>query len=278
MRHQFEEKEQRLHVTACDRPLTVFGDSSRLMQAQVNLLMNASKYTPRRHDIWYEIDRQGDEAVITVRDSGHGIPAELRDQIFELFVQSDTTLDRADGGMGVGLSLARGIVEAHEGTITAESQGVGKGSTFRIRLPLTKDPVAARVSAPQFSFKGRRLLLVEDNSDARTMLAKMLRLTGFEVADARDGPEALQLFRSFGPEIAVIDIGLPGMDGYQIAREVRRMPDVAETMLVALTGYGREEDHQAAIDAGFNVHLVKPLNPSELFHHISAKFSTSETS
>ncbi len=278
VQYLFQNKDQILNITTCDGPLRVFGDPSRLIQAQVNLLTNASKYTPHQENIWYRIERDGDAAVITVRDSGHGIPAESLESIFELFVQSDTTLNRSAGGMGVGLSLANAIVDAHDGSIVANSEGPGKGSTFRISLPLTDKPVTPKVPEPHFSFQGRKLLLVEDNEDARRMLAKLLRLSGFIVADACDGPTALDLFRTFGPEVAVIDIALPGMDGYQIAREARQIPDAAETMLIALTGYGRQEDRQMAIEAGFDTHLVKPLNQLELLQQISTKFMTAKTS
>ena len=277
LQHQFEARDQLLHATACDEPLLVFGDPARLKQAQVNLLTNASKYAPVGGDVWYEIGRCGEEAVITVRDSGDGIPAELLDSIFDLFVQADNTLDRSSGGMGVGLSLARSIIEAHDGNLVAESEGPGKGSTFRVRLPLTDKPVAPKVPVPHFRFQSCKLLLVEDNDDARTMLAKTLRLSGFNVAEACDGQKALELFRSFRPDIAVIDIGLPVTDGYQLAREVREITKAPDIMLIALTGYGREVDRQAAIDAGFDAHLVKPLNPPELLQLLSTKFPSRET-
>jgi two-component system CheB/CheR fusion protein len=273
VQHQFKAKNQHLHVTPCDGPLLVFGDPARLKQAQVNLLTNASKYTPEGGEVWYEIERCGEKAVITVRDSGDGIPAELLDSIFDLFVQSHSTLDRSSGGMGVGLSLAKGIIEAHDGSIIAESDGVGRGSTFRIGLPLTNKPEAPKVPAPHFSFQGHKVLLVEDKDDARTMLAKTLRLSGFEVADACDGQTALELFRTFQPDVAVIDIGLPDMDGYKLAREARQIAKAADVMLIALTGYGRQEDRQAAIEAGFDAHLVKPLDLPDLYRQISTRFT-----
>jgi two-component system CheB/CheR fusion protein len=276
VRHQFQAKDQVLHVTMGDSPLTVFADAARLRQAQVNLLTNASKYTPARGEIWYEVASTAEEAVITVRDSGEGIAAELLSDIFEPFVQSDSSLARSSGGMGVGLSLARSIVEAHDGSIVAESAGLGMGSTFRIRLPRTSKPLPPIVPAPHFSFQGRKLLLVEDNDDARQMLAKTLRLSGFEVADTGDGQAALELFRSFQPDVAVIDIGLPVMDGYQLAKGIRKMDGSSEPMLIALTGYGRHSDRQAAMDAGFDAHLVKPLDPAELYAQIATKYAASD--
>jgi two-component system CheB/CheR fusion protein len=263
--------DQILHATICDGPLCVFADPARIKQAQVNLLVNASKYTPGGGDIWYDIDRERGEAVVTVRDSGEGIPNDLLGSIFDLFVQSENTLARSSGGMGVGLSLARDIVEAHGGSISAQSDGPQRGSTFRIRLPLTDKPPRPKPHAPRHSFRGCKVLLVEDNEDARTMLAKSLQLKGFEVAEAGDGQVALALFRSFKPDVAVIDIGLPVVDGYHVARDVRSMEAMSDTMLIALTGYGRETDRQAATEAGFDAHLVKPLNPAELYSLISSR-------
>jgi two-component system CheB/CheR fusion protein len=267
--YEIEGKNQILHATIGEGPLCVFADPARIKQAQVNLLNNASKYSPEAEDIWYEVDREGDQAVITVRDQGEGIPQDLLDSIFDLFVQSETSLARSSGGIGVGLSLARTIVEAHEGTIRADSDGPGKGSVFRIRLPLTDPAIRPQPPEPHFSVEGRKLLLVEDNDDARMMLVRTLRLKGFVVKDAADGRAALRLFHSFRPEVAVIDIGLPGMDGYQLARTVRESDEFADTLLIALTGYARQADRHAATNAGFDVHLVKPLNPAELYAQIS---------
>jgi two-component system CheB/CheR fusion protein len=171
--------------------------------------------------------------------------------------------------MGVGLSLARSIVEAHAGSIAAESEGPGKGSSFQIRLPLAKGKPKQRTPAPHFQFKGCKLLLVEDNVDARQMLARALQLHGFVVKEAKDGNQALSLFSTFQPEVAVIDIGLPGMNGYQVAQQVRAMDDLNGPTLIALTGYGREADREAALESGFDAHMVKPLDPSRLYTFIS---------
>jgi two-component system CheB/CheR fusion protein len=271
VRYEIEAKDQILHATVCDGQLPVFADPARIKQAQVNLLVNASKYTSAGGDIWYDVDREGHEVLISVRDSGEGIRPELLDSIFDLFVQSEKTLARSSGGMGVGLSLGRTIIEAHGGQIMAESDGLGQGSTFRIRLPITDKKQPRRVPPPHFQSAGRKLLLVEDNDDARLMLAKTLRLQGFEVADAADGQAALSLFASFRPDAAVIDIGLPVMDGYQLAREIRQRKEFADTLLVALTGYGRQVDREAAEAAGFDAHLVKPLKPTDLYELVSTK-------
>jgi two-component system CheB/CheR fusion protein len=255
----------------------VFADPTRIKQAQVNLLSNASKYTPDAGDIWFDLAREGDQAVISVRDSGEGIPSDLLGSIFDLFVQSEATLARSSGGIGVGLSLARSIVQAHDGEILADSDGPGKGSCFRIRLPLAERPVSTPPAAPHFAVRGCKLLLVEDNDDARAMLAKTLQLQGLDVVVASDGQLALEAFRSFRPAVAVIDIGLPIMDGYQLAKKLREMDGSENTMLIALTGYGRQTDRDAALTAGFDEHLVKPLNPDDLYALISKWQSSLKT-
>jgi two-component system CheB/CheR fusion protein len=263
--YELAAKQQTLHATICRGPLLVHADPARIKQAQLNLLTNASKYTPEKGDIWYDLERDAAEAVITVRDSGQGISRELLDCIFDLFVQSETNLDRSSGGMGVGLWLARTIVEAHAGTIHAESEGSGRGSRFRIQLPLTDQPRKLPPPPSHIRVRGHRLLLVEDNEDARTMLATTMELEGFTVEAAGDGETALARFRDFQPDVAVIDIGLPVMDGYQLAQGIRNLDVQRQTLLIALTGYGRESDRQAALDAGFDAHLVKPLDPTALY-------------
>ena len=269
--HEFSSKDQQLNLEIENRPLYVMADPARIKQAQINLLNNASRYTPMKGEIWYELKQIDRDVAVTVRDTGEGIPSSLLDSIFELFVQSESTLDRSSGGMGVGLSLARSIVQAHGGTISAESDGTGQGSTFQIRLPLREKPAQQTAPAPHFSFQDSKLLLVEDNEDARTMLAKTLRLNGFEVAEAGDGEVALALFEEFQPEVAVIDIGLPLMNGYELVRKTKASGLSDGVLLIALTGYGRESDRQEAIEAGFDAHLVKPLDPAQLYRVITEK-------
>lgn len=271
VRYEVQAKHQKLHVDVAEGPLHVMADPARIRQAQVNLLTNASKYTPESGEIWYDMARDGENVVVTVRDSGEGIPDDLLQGIFDMFVQGESTLARSSGGMGVGLSLARGIVEAHGGTILAHSDGPGSGSTFTIQLPLTDRTPRPQPPKPHVSFDGCKLLLVEDNEDARTMLTKALRLQGFEVTNAPDGKAAIEAFRSFRPEVAVIDIGLPVMNGYELAKQVRADDKLAGTMLIALTGYGRETDRQKALHSGFDAHLVKPLDPGELYELIGAR-------
>lgn len=275
--HLIDKKNQKLFVEASGAPARVYGDPARLKQVQVNLLTNASKYTPNGGCIWYELDVEGDEAIIRVRDSGEGIPQEMLVGIFDLFVQTGSDLDRSLGGMGVGLSLARSIVEAHEGTIIAFSEGRGKGSQFTVRLPLTNEHVKQRRDYADVTFDGCKLLLVEDNDDARNMLAQMLRLNGFDVAEAASGDQAIKAFEQFDPDISVIDIGLPDIDGCEVARAVRDSPNGSDALLVALTGYGRDNDRRATSEAGFDTHLVKPLTPADLYlavaEHLAEKAS-----
>ena len=268
--HEIKAKHQTLHTNIATKDANVFADPARIRQAQVNLLTNASKYSPNGAEIWYEIELENDEVLVTVRDTGDGIAEDQIDKIFELFLQGERTLARSAGGMGVGLSLTRSVVEAHAGTIVARSGGVGKGSTFIIRLPHTKQaPPQPKPSAPVFSFHNCKLLLVEDNEDARTMLAKTLRYKGFDVACAGDGRSALDLLATFQPRIALVDIGLPTMNGYEFARAARKTSIGTQTALIALTGYGRDEDQKNAVKAGFDAHLVKPLDSELLYSLIS---------
>ncbi|MEO1616626.1 MAG: ATP-binding protein [Planctomycetota bacterium] len=269
--HLFEEKKQTLHVEVPSDPIPVLADQARLKQAQVNLLTNASKYTADRGEIWYSICRTGDNKVqIVVRDNGDGIPAELQDQIFDLFVQSESTLARSSGGMGVGLSLAKQIIDAHGGRVWATSDGQKMGSTFTIELPLhdTPLPIEREEDGQSLIPSGLRILIVEDNVDAGDMLGETLTLHGNDVQMATDGHRALQMFDQFRPEVAIIDIGLPEMDGYELASRIRAL-DTGGSLLIALTGYGRESDRKRALESGFHAHFVKPLDPKLFFQTIN---------
>ena len=243
----------------------VMGDAARLQQIQVNLLNNASKYTPPGGNLWLNVCRQGDEAVIRVRDTGEGIPPHMLESIFDLFVQNDKTLDRADGGMGVGLTLVRTLVAMHGGTVTARSEGAGRGSEFVVRLPLAigQEP-ATMPEEPSKLPAGRRVLIVEDNADSREMLAQLLRMDGCNVTVAADGNQGLEAIRRERFDLALVDIGLPGIDGYEVVRQVRTGSGGDGTYFVALTGYGRPEDRLAVLQAGFDEHLVKPAKPIDL--------------
>ncbi len=263
IQHQLEVNDQQLELNQSDVPLFVEGDIGRLQQAQVNLLINASKYSPPGSTIRYSISRDGGEVVVSVGDSGDGIPPEIADQIFEPFVQAEQTIDRSQGGMGLGLSLVRMIVEAHAGQVSAESLGTGLGSEFTIRLPLTSAPPSNPKSHSFQIPSGTRLLLIEDSDGIRRMLARSLELKGFNVQSASNGVEGLTRFEEFHPHVAIVDIGLPDIDGYELARRVRNN-HVSSTLLVAVTGYGQDEDRRKALDAGFDMHLVKPIDPTEL--------------
>lgn len=253
-----------LHVELSEEPLWIDGDRTRLLQIVENLLTNAVKYTPDRGNIWLKMTRDGRHAVLQVRDDGKGILPELMECIFDIFVQSDETLDRSEGGMGVGLTLVRSLVELHQGKIEACSEGRNQGSEFTVRLPLTTKRPPDIESVPEHDPEALRVVLVEDTDDAREMLAALLELEGYRVQTAATGPDGLELIRRERPHVAILDIGLPGMDGYQIARTVRQDTKRDEVFLVALTGYGREEDHEAVLEAGFDEHLVKPVKLKEL--------------
>ncbi len=260
-----DSRRHELHVDIDSSPLFVMGDAARLQQIQVNLLHNAAKYTSPQGTIWLNVRREDGEAVVRVRDTGAGIPADMLETIFDLFVQNDRTLDRADGGMGVGLTLVRTLVVMHGGTVTAHSAGAGRGSEFVVRLPLTTEqkPFVA-TTQPAQTPAGTRILIVEDNADSREMLAQLLRTDGCYVTVAGDGKQGLEAIRREKFDLALVDIGLPGIDGYEVARQVRAGPGGGAIYLVALTGYGRPEDRLAVLQAGFDEHLVKPVKLSEL--------------
>lgn len=262
----FEARQQKLSVTVPDEWLFVRADPARLLQIQENLLANAAKYTPPGGQVWFKVEREGDDVVIQVRDTGAGIPPAMIERIFDPFVQSNETLDRSDGGMGVGLTLVKHLVEMHDGSITAQSDGPGQGSLFVVRLPLAREEDAPprRDARPGQPPNARRVLIVEDNADSRDMLKSLLQLEGCQVSVAEDGRRGLEAILSQRPDVALVDIGLPGMDGYQVARQVRQTLGKNEVYLVALTGYGRTEDRRAVLEAGFDEHLVKPLKLDEL--------------
>jgi len=210
--------------------------------------------------------------VISVKDNGAGIPANMLESVFDLFVQGTLTLDHADGGLGVGLTLVRALVEMHGGTVRAHSDGNGKGSEFSFTLPLTPAPQQDQTKDTQvmpFLPPGISVLVVEDNTDSRDMLCSMLRLEGVVCHGAADGQEALALIDKVSPDIVILDVGLPKMDGLEVARRIRGNPRHAGVRLIALTGYGLARDRQATAQAGFDHHLVKPVQPSELFKAIS---------
>jgi signal transduction histidine kinase/DNA-binding response OmpR family regulator len=285
-----DSRKHQLSLSAPSEKLWVNGDATRLAQALANLLNNAAKYTEPRGRIELKIEKDADQIVFRVRDSGIGIPPEMLPKIFELFTQIDRSLDRSQGGLGIGLSLVRSVVEMHQGVVQACSAGLGKGSEFVVRLPLLQQPIPidsgmesqvgrpAEVLAAAVSSNGhasaaasakdgsasRRVLIVDDNRDSTESLALLLRLTGHQVETALDGATALKAARDYRPEVIFLDIGLPETDGYEIAKLMRQDRDLAKVTLIAMTGYGQEEDRRKAQEAGFDGHMVKPADPVDV--------------
>jgi CheY-like chemotaxis protein len=258
-------------VTIGGEPVWVSADATRLDQVITNLLTNAFKYTPADGRVEIETGTDGADAVLTVRDHGVGISPRLLPQIFEVFVQGDASIDRARGGLGIGLALVRQLVVLHGGSVIAASDGPGRGSAFTVRIPLAPAPADERPAQPAASrpVERRRVLLVDDHDDSRNMLSLMLRFSGYEPLEARDGPEGLRMALQEKPDIAVIDIGLPGTDGYEVARRLRAEPATRALPLIALTGYGQNEDRRRALEAGFDLHLVKPVEAAQLLEAIA---------
>jgi signal transduction histidine kinase/ActR/RegA family two-component response regulator len=240
------------------------GDAMRLAQVFANLLNNAAKYTDDGGNIHIGAWREADEVVISIRDSGIGIAPELLPRVFEMFMQVRRPARRAQGGLGVGLTLVKSLVELHGGSVVAHSAGLGKGSEFIVRLPVATEHAQACSDPPGLSGGGvlrdRKVLVVDDNRDAADSLAMLLRLMGADVRVAYGGEEAYQCYLAFRPSVSFLDIGMPEVDGYEVARRIRRDETSAGTILVALTGWGQEDDRRRSAEAGFNHHLVKPVH------------------
>jgi two-component system, sensor histidine kinase len=271
---------QSLEVKVPSYPLLIQGDEMRLEQVMINLLDNASKYTDRGG--WVRVDLECEDAPdapgrarLVVRDGGIGLAPDSLQSIFGLFSQADVPLARSRGGLGVGLTLVRRLVELHGGDVEAESVGLGEGSAFTVRLPLTSKPVRenvpARIAAASRSDGGarKRVLLVEDNDDAQTVLTMLLELWGHEVNSAKDGVTGIAAALRDPPDVALIDLGLPGVDGFEVARRIRGAREGEDMLLVALTGYGAAADRDRALAAGFDLHVVKPIEPAELRELVS---------
>ena len=277
------DRQHRLEVRLPAEPLHVDADPLRLEQILANLLNNAAKYTDSGGEIHVWVESGGRQAEIHVADTGRGIPLVMLPHIFDLFTQVSPTIDRTQGGLGLGLTLVRRLVEMHGGTVEARSPGFGQGSEFIIRLPISgrgsqvpgpKSSDAAPAApvpgpgtselGPKTLDLGRKVLVVEDNLDARETLEALLDLWGHSVRSAANGHEAVAVVGEWKPDVALIDIGLPGMDGYQVAAAIRAHAVGTEVRLVALTGYGQPEDRERALDAGFNAHAVKPVDPDLL--------------
>lgn len=243
----------------------VDGDATRIEQITSNLLDNALKYTPPGGAIAIGIEPDGDEIVLTVRDSGVGMTAELLPHVFDVFVQGTSSLDRAQGGLGIGLALVRRLTELHGGSVCAHSDGPHTGSTFTVRLPAGRPPATSGgIQVPVVEQDKPQILLIEDNEDGREMMAMMLACYGYQVRHASDGLQGLRLAGDTLPDLALVDIGLPGIDGYEVARRLRADPRTSAIKLIALTGYGLAEDKSRVLDAGFDLHLVKPVDIDKL--------------
>ncbi|WP_176059445.1 response regulator [Paraburkholderia sp. BCC1876] len=271
-------KDHTLRTDLPDEPLFIVGDGVRLAQVLGNILSNAAKYTPQGGEILIEVRELQDDVRISVRDNGVGMAVDTIPHIFDLFVQSQSSLERSDGGLGVGLPLARTLVELHGGQIEAFSAGAGQGSEFVVRLPLTRlarpdQPLAAPSSgASRDAGPALRLLLVDDSVDAALAMSLVLESDGYEVRVAHEATGALEIAAQFEPEIVLLDLGLPGMDGFQLAREMRASPATATALLIAVTGYGQAADRQRSHEAGFDHHLVKPVSSEEIQQAITARF------
>jgi PAS domain S-box-containing protein len=248
-------------ISSTPRPLYVHGDFVRLVQCVVNVLTNAAKYSDPHGKVRIEMRPDGSEAVIEIADNGIGIPPELLPKIFDLFVQNDRTLDRSQGGLGIGLSVVKRLIEMHDGHVSARSAGVGQGSTFEIRLPRIEQAETRRFGPEPFKGPSRRVLVVDDNVDAATSLAMLLNLQGHQAEAVYGARDALERSQSFNPEVALLDIGLPEMDGLSLARRLRAMPQPNGALrLIALTGYAQADDRERALVAGFDDHLTKPVD------------------
>jgi CheY-like chemotaxis protein len=264
-------------------------DDTRLEQAFANLLHNASKFSdPRavismRTEVCATPDGERN-VVVRLRDTGIGIDSDVLPHIFELFFQGDHSLDRSHGGLGIGLTLVRRIVGLHGGNVEAHSEGPGRGTEFIVQLPVLVDTAPKTAGLTQSSGPGldqgsprRRILAVDDHEDSVTIMAALLRAKGYDVATARDGLAAIETATAFSPDLVLLDIGLPGIDGYEVAKRLREIPAMAASVIVALSGYGTDHDRTRSREAGFHHHLTKPVEPRALFEFLSRIFATNSS-
>jgi PAS domain S-box-containing protein len=263
-----DSRKHELRIAAMPRPLWVRGDLTRLTQVFVNLLNNAAKYTPDGGQITIEVRTRGGHAAVHIRDNGMGITPELLPRMFDLFTQGQRPLDRSDGGLGVGLALVHRIASLHGGAVKAYSEGTGRGSELVVTLPVISEETSMTVASdpqqPNPPGRRRRLMVIDDNRDAAESMSMLFELWGHEVVCVYDGRAALETAATYRPDAVFLDIGLPGMDGYEIAERLRELPEAGRTVLVAITGYGQDEDRRRSRQAGIDHHLVKPVAPETL--------------
>ena len=264
VRPLIEERKHELVVSLAPGTLRVQGDPLRLEQILVNLLTNAAKYTDAGGRITLSATHEQDSIVINVRDSGIGIPADLQHRVFDIFVQGDRTIARSEGGLGIGLTLVQKLTQMHGGTVTVESEGLGKGSQFTVRLPAIVEPAQVEPSGPselpRVARQSSRVMVVDDNVDTAAGLARLLKLLGHDVVVAHDGQQAIEIARTHRPEVVLLDIGLPMMNGYDVAKQLRQEPCCKTALIIAVSGYGQDEDRRKSQEAGFDHHLVKPVD------------------
>jgi PAS domain S-box-containing protein len=261
-----------ISVELPSEPVWVHADPTRMEQVAVNLLTNAGKYSSERGRIWVSLKQAGDQAFLRVRDAGIGIAPELLPRVFELFTQAEKSLDRSEGGLGVGLAVVQKVVEMHGGSVDAFSAGLGHGSEFVVRLPLVSPPTGEPI-APSHServVESLRVLVIDDNEDAADSMAILLKQPGHEVRTAYSGTTALEAALSFRPDVILLDLGLPEIDGYEVARRLRQDPDLRKARIIAVSGYGQETDFQRSQQAGFDDHLVKPVDPEKLLQVVGS--------
>jgi CheY-like chemotaxis protein len=263
--------EFRAHIA--EEPLTVTGDPVRLEQVFWNLMDNALKYSPPNTAVTVTVEREGDCGVIRIQDRGLGIAPEMLPVIFDLFPQIDSSLARSQGGLGLGLALVQSLVEQHGGKVSASSEGLGQGSEFVVRLPLggSGSPLRSEPRPSGATQRPQRVLVVEDKIDARESLRAVLELAGHQVRCAEDGFRAIDVAVAWVPDAALVDVGLPGIDGYEVARRLRASAMGATVRLVAVTGYGPPDDRRRAMESGFDAHLVKPVTAEDLDRVLNAR-------
>ena len=279
VRPLYRNMDHELTITVPPHPLHLDADPARLAQVVGNLLNNAGKFTDRGGHVWLTVEQEGGQAVVRVRDNGIGIAAEQLPRLFEMFAQVDTSLERSRDGLGIGLTLVKTLVEMHGGTVEVQSDGLGRGSEFAVRLPIvveTPRPLAPVTVSQSTPAVGRRILVVDDSEDGAELLAMLLQFGGHETHKAHDGVEALEAAERFRPDVVLLDIGLPRLNGHEVCRRIRQEPWGKDMVLVALTGWGQEEDRQRSKDAGFNTHIVKPVDHDLLMKLLASLPSGSE--